>query len=157
MKRGQFTCLNSSISFPIGSRSRFPSKQYTCTRLPELPASNITAYLVDPSPSPLTARGPHLRPAAATSSPAEPSTVAEAGARGMRRSTSEMRSTGASTTTRTPRKRRTRSDTASPCCCCCRAPAAAEKRRILAASAAEGPAAAARSSAGSRSAAEGER
>ena len=111
-KPNQFTCLNSSISFPMGTKSRLSSKQYTCTRLPELPASNITAYLFDPSS---TARGPHLRPPAARSPPPE----ADGGARGMRSSTNEMRSTGASST---PRYRCTRSATASVCCCC-RAPA----------------------------------
>lgn len=32
----------------MGTRSRLWSKQKTCTLLPELPASNMTAYLLDP-------------------------------------------------------------------------------------------------------------
>jgi hypothetical protein len=79
-KHKPFTCLNSSIPFPMDTRSRLSSKQYTCTRLPELPASNMTAYLFSPSS---TARGPHLRPPTARSTPPE----AVAGARGMRRRT----------------------------------------------------------------------
>uniref|UniRef100_A0A0A9CVK6 Uncharacterized protein n=1 Tax=Arundo donax TaxID=35708 RepID=A0A0A9CVK6_ARUDO len=77
------------MSLPMCSRSRLPSKQKTWTRLPELPASNMTAYFFAPAAPP---NGPDLLPAADG-----------AGARGMRRSTRETSASGARTTSRTPR------------------------------------------------------